>query len=398
MITTHVILKKGREKSVKNRHPWIFSGAIQRVEGDPQNGDIVDVWNRQARFAARGVISLKSQIRVRILTWRKNEKIDQNFWRRKIKCAIQGREALENSAITNAYRLVHAEADGLPGLIVDRYGPWLVVQFLAVAVERHKRAIVNALAEYAAPQGIFERSDTYTRELENLTPVTGPLWGEIPPDLIEIEENGFRFTVDIKSGQKTGYYLDQRENRKRIMPYLGGGKEILNAFSFSGGFSVYAAAAGAGRIMNIDTSEDAHKMAQQNMWLNGFDDREDIYAAADAFELMRAYRDQKWTFDVVILDPPKFARNARQIKDASRGYKDINLLGMKLLKPGGVLITFSCSGAISENLFQKIIFGAAVDAKRDVQIIERLHQGTDHPVLVTFPESAYLKGFVCRVW
>ncbi len=398
MITTHVILKKGREKSVKNRHPWIFSGAIQRVEGDPQNGDIVDVWNRQARFAARGVISLKSQIRVRILTWRKNEKIDQNFWRRKIKRAIQGREALENSAITNAYRLVHAEADGLPGLIVDRYGPWLVVQFLAVAVERHKRAIVNALAEYAAPQGIFERSDTYTRKLENLTPVTGPLWGEIPPDLIEIEENGFRFTVDIKSGQKTGYYLDQRENRKRIMPYLGGGKEILNAFSFSGGFSVYAAAAGAGRIMNIDTSEDAHKMAQQNMWLNGFDDREDIYAAADAFELMRAYRDQKWTFDVVILDPPKFARNARQIKDASRGYKDINLLGMKLLKPGGVLITFSCSGAISENLFQKIIFGAAVDAKRDVQIIERLHQGTDHPVLVTFPESAYLKGFVCRVW
>ena len=397
MITTHVILKKGREKSVKNRHPWIFSGAIQRVEGNPQNGDIVDVWNRQARFAARGVISLKSQIRVRILTWRKNEKIDQNFWRRKIKRAIQGREALENSAITNAYRLVHAEADGLPGLIVDRYGPWLVVQFLAVAVERHKRAIVNALAEYAAPQGIFERSDTYTRELENLTPVTGPLWGEIPPDLIEIEENGFRFTVDIKSGQKTGYYLDQRENRKRIMPYLGG-KEILNAFSFSGGFSVYAAAAGAGRIMNIDTSEDAHKMAQQNMWLNGFDDREDIYAAADAFELMRAYRDQKWTFDVVILDPPKFARNARQIKDASRGYKDINLLGMKLLKPGGVLITFSCSGAISENLFQKIIFGAAVDAKRDAQIIERLHQGTDHPVLVTFPESAYLKGFVCRVW
>ena len=272
-----------------------------------------------------------------------------------------------------------------------------MVQFLSVAVERHKSTIVNALAEYAAPQGIFERSDTYTRELENLTPVTGPLWGEVPPDLIEIEENGFRFLADIKMGQKTGYYLDQRENRKRIMPYLAA-KDILNAFSFSGSFSVYAAAVGAGRITNLDTSEEAHQMAQQNMWLNGFDDREDIYATADAFELMRAYRDQKWTFNVVILDPPKFARNARQIKDASRGYKDINLLGMKLLKPGGVLITFSCSGAISENFFQKIIFGAAVDAKRDVQIIERLHQGTDHPVLVTFPESAYLKGFICRVW
>jgi len=397
MVKTQVILKKGRDKAAMNRHPWIFSGAIQRIEGDFQNGDIVDVWNNKARFVARGIISLKSQIRVRILTWRQNEKIDRDFWRRQVKRAVQGRESLENSSATNAYRLIYAEADGLPGLIVDRYGPWLVAQFLSIAVEHHKSAIVNALTEYAAPQGIFERSDTYTRELEGLIPVTGPLWGETPPDLIEIEENGFRFMVDIKAGQKTGYYLDQRENRTRIMPYLTG-KEILNVFSFAGGFSVYAAAAGAGRIINIDTSEDAHRMAEQNMWLNGFDDREDAYAVADAFELMRAYRDRKWTFDVVILDPPKFARNARQIKDASRGYKDINLLGMKLMKPGGILITFSCSGAITEDLFQKIIFGAAVDARRDVQIIERLHQGTDHPVLVTFPEAAYLKGFVCRVW
>jgi len=397
MIIAQVILKKGREKSVLNRHPWIFSGAIQRIEGTPQNGDIVDVWNNNARFVGRGIISHHSEIRVRILTWRQREQVDRTFWYKKIKRASEGRAALENNPLTNAYRLVHAEADGLPGLIVDRYGPWLVTQFLSVAAERNKVHIVDALAEYTAPQGIFERSDTYTRELEGLVPVTGPLWGEVPPDLIEIEENGYRFLVDIKSGQKTGWFLDQRENRKRITPYLEG-KEILNTFSYSGGFSVYAAGAGASRIINIDSSETAHQLAEQNMSLNDFGEREDIYAAADAFEIMRAYRDQRWTFDVVILDPPKFARSARQKRAASRGYKDINLLGMKLLKPGGTLITFSCSGVIDEAFFQKIVFGAAVDAKRDVQILERLHQGTDHPVLVTFPESAYLKGFICRVW
>ena len=398
MITSQVILKKGREKSVLNRHPWIFSGSIERVEGNPENGDVVDIWNHKARFVARGIISLKSQIRVRILTWRLyEERIDDQFWHRRIKRAIEGRAALEEDPSTDAYRLIHAEADGLPGLIVDRYGTWLVAQFLSAAAERFKPIIINTLAELSAPQGIYERSDTRTRELEGMVPVTGPIWGEIPPDLIEIEENGFRFLVDVKAGQKTGYYLDQRENRKQIMPYLRD-KEVLNCFSFTGGFCVYAAAANAGRVMNIDSSEACARVAEQNMLLNGFGHREDIYVTTDVFEIMRAYRDQNWKFDVVILDPPKFAHNARQVKQASRGYKDVNLLGMKLLKPGGTLVTFSCSGSVSEELFQKIIFGAAVDAKRDVQIIERLSQSTDHPVLVTFPESAYLKGFICRVW
>lgn len=397
MISTQVILKKGREKSVLNRHPWIFSGAIKRVEGSPQNGDVVDVWNNKARFVARGIISLKSQIRIRILTWKMSEvAIDRAFWYQRVERAINSRQSLEDDPTTNAYRLIHSEADGLPGLIVDKYGPWLVVQFLSIAVERNKAAIIDALTEITSPQGIYERSDTSSRKLEGLVPVTGPIWGEIPPDLIEIEENGFRFLVDIKGGQKTGYYLDQRENRKRIMPYLVG-QEVFNGFSFSGGFGVYAAAAQAGRVMNIDSSEQNCRLAEQNMLLNGFGDREDIYVAADVFEIMRAYRDQKWTFGTVILDPPKFAHNAKQTNQASRAYKDANLLGMKLLKPGGTLVTFSCSGAVSEDLFQKIIFGAAVDARRDVQIIERLHQGVDHPVLVTFPESAYLKGFICRV-
>lgn len=397
MITSQVILRENREKSVINRHPWIFSGSIQRVEGSPQNGDVVDVWDKNARFLARGIISLNSQIRVRILSWRHDETIDRDFWLKKVKRAVDGRAALQADPHTNAYRLIHAEADGLPGLIVDKYGPWLVAQFLSVAAERHKRDIIAALTECAAPQGIYERSDTYTRELEGLVPVTGPLWGEIPPDQIEIEENGFRFVVNVKEGQKTGFFLDQRENRQRIMPYVRG-KEVLNTFSYTGGFSVYAAAAGANRIMNVDTSENAHKLAEQNMWLNGFEGRDDIYAATDVFELLRAYRDQRWTFDVIILDPPKFARSASQIKTASRGYKDINLLAMKLLRPGGTLITFSCSGSVDATLFQKILFGAAVDAKRDVQILEYLHQSSDHPVLLTFPEAAYLKGFICRVW
>lgn len=397
MITSQVILKKNREKSIVNRHPWIYSGAIQRLEGSPQNGDVVDVWDKNARFMGRGIISLHSQIRVRLLTWRHDEAIDGAFWQKKIQRAIDGRASLAADPQTTAYRLVHAEADGLPGLVVDKYGPWLVAQFLSVAAERHKNAIIDALVATTEPQGIYERSDSYTRELEGLSPVSGLIWGEMPPDRIEIQENGLRFWVDVKEGQKTGFFLDQRDNRRKIIPYVAE-KEVLNTFSYSGGFSVYAAAANAGRIMNVDTSEDAHKIAEENMELNGFSGRDDIYAIADAFELLRAYRDQRWTFDVIILDPPKFARSAKQVQSASRGYKDINLLAMKLLRPGGILASFSCSGAIDGGLFQKILFGAAVDAKRDVQILEYLHQGSDHPVSLTFPESAYLKGFICRVW
>ncbi|MFQ5610885.1 MAG: class I SAM-dependent rRNA methyltransferase [Anaerolineae bacterium] len=396
-MTAQIILKSDREKSVLRRHPWIFSGAIRRIEGEPAAGDLVDVWNSKARFVARGVYNPNSQINVRILTWDQNEQIDGDFWYHRIQRAVEGRQALENDPLIDAYRLVHAEADGLPGLIVDRYGPWLVAQFLSVAAERHKMDIVNALTDCIAPQGIYQRNDSETRAKEGLVPSTGPLWGEPPPDLIEVVENGYRFLVDVKLGQKTGFYLDQRENRARAARYFAG-KEVLNAFCYTGAFAVYAAAAGAARIFNVDTSEDALQLAERNLRRNGFGNREDIFAAADVFELMRAYRDQKWSFGVVVLDPPKFAPNKKQVDNAARGYKDINLLGLKLLRRGGILITFSCSGAVPAELFQKILFGAAVDAKRDVQIIERLSQGQDHPVSITFPESEYLKGFICRVW
>jgi len=397
MITKQVILNKGREKSVNNRHPWIFSGSISRVEGDPENGDVVDVWNHRARFVGRGIYNAKSQIQVRLLTWNPNDQIDEDFWRRRLRRAVAGRQDLLLSQETDAFRLVHAEADGVPGLIVDRYGTWLVVQFLSLAVERHRNTILDTLVDLTGPQGIYERSDVESREQEGLVPIAGPVWGEVPPDLIEIVENGHTFLVDVKLGHKTGYYLDQRENRQKSTKYFAN-KEVLNVFAYTGAFSVYAAHAGASRIVNVDTSEVALQIAERNMRRNGFGEREDVYAVANAFEILRAYQEAGWKFDVVILDPPKFAQRKGHIDKATRGYKDINLLGMKLIKRGGILMTYSCSGAVTRDLFQKVLFGASIDAGRTVQIIEQLSQGSDHPILLTYPESEYLKGFVCRVW
>lgn len=397
MITKQVILKKGREKSVNNRHPWVFSGAVNRVEGNPSTGDVVDVWNNRARFVARGIYNEKSQIRVRLLTWNPNDPIDEEFWRRRLSRAIVGRLALKQAQDTDSYRLVHAEADGVPGFIADLYGTWLVVQFLSIAVEKNRRIILDTLVDLVEPQGIYERSDVDSREKEGLVPVAGPVWGEVPPDLIEIMENGHPFFADVKLGHKTGFYLDQRENRQKIAKYCAG-KEVLNVFAYTGAFAVYAAHAGAPRIVNVDSSERALQIAERNMRRNGFGDREDVYAPADAFEFLRAYREAKWKFDVVILDPPKFAHSKRHVEKATHGYKDINLLALKLARRGGILITFSCSGAVSADLFQKVLFGATVDAGRTVQIIERLSQGSDHPISLTYPESEYLKGFVCRVW
>lgn len=397
MITKQVILKKDREKSVLNKHPWLFSGAINRLEGNPESGDVVDVWNSKARFVARGIYNEKSQISVRLLTWNPNDPIDEEFWRRRISRAVAGRLALKQDQSTNAYRLVYSEADGVPGFIADLYGTWLVVQFLSLAAEKNRKFILNTLLDLVEPQGIYERSDSDSREKEGLVPVTGPVWGEIPPDLIEIIENGLTFQVDVKLGHKTGFYLDQRENRMRASKYFAG-KEVLNAFAYTGAFSVYAARAGATRVINVDSSERSLQIAENNMLRNGFNGREDVYSAADVFDVLRAYREAGWKFDVIVLDPPKFAHSKRNVEKASHGYKDINLLAMKLLKRGGILITFSCSGVVSSDLFQKILFGASLDASRTVQIIERLSQGSDHPVLLTCPESEYLKGLVCRVW
>ncbi|MBN1137529.1 MAG: class I SAM-dependent methyltransferase [Anaerolineae bacterium] len=387
-----VVLKPGREKSVRNRHPWVFSGAIQRAEG---RGDLAQVVSSQGEYLATGTLNRRSQIAVRLLTWDKAEEVDGAFWRRRLERAIAGRAELAADPATNAYRLVNAEADGLPGLIVDRYGPWLVIQCLTAGMAQRQEEITALLAELLAPAGIYARDDADVRLKEGLPLETGLLQGEEPPDRVEIVEHGHRFLVDVKRGHKTGFYLDQRENRRRAAAYCGE-REILNAFAYTGAFAVYAAHAGARSVVNVDTSAEALALAGENLALNRCGPQETV--AGDVFQVLRRYRRDGRTFDLVILDPPKFASSQAEVMDAARGYKDVNLSAMRLLRPGGMLITFSCSGLVSADLFQKILFGASVDAGRDVQIVDRLAQGPDHPVLLTFPESAYLKGFVCRVW
>ncbi len=392
-----VILKRGREKPVLNRHPWIFSGAIKRIEGEVADGEVVVVADYRGRFLAQGYLNRRSQITVRLLTWDEGEVIGGDFWRRRLKQAVASRQALADDPSTDACRLVNAESDLLPGLVLDRYGDYLVAQFLTLGIERWKVELVSLLADSLKPRGIYERSDVEVRKKEGLAQVSGLLHGEEPPELVEVTENGRRFLVDIKTGHKTGFYLDQRENRQKLARYCRG-KEVLNCFAYTGAFAVYAAAAGAGRITNVESSAEALELARRNVALNGFTDRDDEYVAGDVFQVLRGYRDQGRTFDLIILDPPKFAYSQHQVQSACRGYKDINLLAMQIIAPGGILFTFSCSGRVSPDLFQKVLFGASVDAGRDVQIIEKLSQASDHPILLTFPESEYLKGLVCRVF
>ena len=393
-----VLLKRKRTRPVQQRHPWIFSGAIERIEGEVADGDVVEVRDAGHNWLARGYLNRRSQITVRLLTWRQDEVIDRDFWRRRLERAITARQALADDPTTTAYRLVHAESDYLPGLIVDRYGEWLVVQFLTLGVERRQDELVDLLVGLVdGVRGVYDRSAVEVRAKEGLGKRTGPLWGQEPPELVEVLENGHRFLVDVRRGHKTGFYLDQRENRAHL-PDFCAGAEVLDAFAYSGAFSVYAAASGAKTVTLVESSAPALALARRNLALNSLEHSNVEYAEGDVFSVLRGYRAQGLKFDVVVLDPPKFARSEREVERAARAYKDINLLAFQLLRPGGVLFTCSCSGAVSADLFQMIVFGAAVDAKRDAQIIGYLAQGSDHPVALTFPEGAYLKGLICRVW
>lgn len=402
-ITGKLILKPGREKPVNNRHPWVFSGAIQKIDGDPSPGDLVLVLDANGRFLATAYYNPHSQIRARILTWT-DETIDDAFWQAKIQQAAAGRAllALEPAtapaSATNAYRLVNAEADGLPGLVVDKYGDFLVMQCLTQGIDQRKELLTAVLADTFHPAGIIERSDASVRAKEGLADETGLLWGEAPPDIVTIQENGRSFGVNLLTGHKTGFYLDQRDNRALVCrPEFVQGREILNMFAYTGGFAVYAALHDAGTIVSVDSSREALEQAELNMALNGLERPLDEYLLGDAFAVLRDYRDNGRLFDMVILDPPKFVHSKQDIDKAARGYKDLNWLALRLLRPGGLLATFSCSGLLDADLFQKIIFSAAIDAGRTVQILYHLHQGPDHPTLLTFPESAYLKGLLCRV-
>ncbi|MCZ7599975.1 MAG: class I SAM-dependent rRNA methyltransferase [Gammaproteobacteria bacterium] len=386
-------MRKDRQRSLEQGHPWVFYGSLQKPPGNLPAGLVVDLVDERDQFLARGQYNDRSQIVVRVLTFRE-ETVDAGFIADRIAAAVARRSAVLDGE-TDSCRLVFAEADQLPGLIVDRYAGFLVVQILTAGMEVWRDAIVTALSALQ-PDGIFERSDSEDRRRhEGLGTQTGLLAGDAPPDEVVIAEHGRRFAVDLREGHKTGYYLDQRENRQAVARYCGGAR-VLNAFAYTGGFGIYAGAAGAAEVTHIDSSAPALALCERNLTLNELGEGHEL-VCANVFDALREYRQAGRTFDVIVLDPPKFAATRKRLEQASRGYKDLNLNALRLLEPGGVLATFSCSGAIDADLFQKIVAGAASDAGRQVQVLEVLGQPVDHPVLLSFPEGRYLKGLVCRV-
>jgi 23S rRNA (cytosine1962-C5)-methyltransferase len=389
-----LVLKPGREKSLLRRHPWIFSGAIQHVEGTPASGETVDLLSFKGDFLARAAYSPSSQIRARVWTFDVGELVDAEFFRRRIRAAIDARRALNIAQLSDACRLIYAESDGLPGLIIDRYGDVLVLQSLTAGSEFWKETIANILLEETGLETIFERSDADVRELEGLPPVVRTMRGSSLQSPITITEHNLEFKVNLSGGQKTGFYLDQRYNRLRVRE-LSLGREVLDCFCYTGGFTVNALAGGAKSVLAVDSSAEALALGRENLQLNGMHAEGVVWREGDVFQELRKFRDESRSFDLIVLDPPKFAPTAAQAEKASRGYKDINLLAFKLLRPGGILVTFSCSGGIDAALFQKIVASAALDAGVDAQIVEHLSQAADHPVALHFPEGAYLKGLVC---
>ena len=386
-------LQSGREKSLLRRHPWIFSGAVKTIEVGAKSGDIVRVQTDDGRFLAFAAFSEKSQIIARVLSFDERDVINEAFYRRQIKMAIGRREQL--SSQTNAMRLIHAESDGLPGLIADRYGDVIVLQLLTAGIEPQRDMLAKLLLEETGATTIYERSDADVRELEGLPARNGLIAGEPLPAEIVIVENGMNIAVDIANGHKTGFYLDQHDSRA-LAKSLAQNTDVLNCFCYTGTMSVAALVGGAKSVLSIDSSAPSLQMAAHNLQLNGQDQQRAEWLDADVFQALRKLRDQARSFDLIILDPPKFAPTAHHAEKASRAYKDINLLGLKLLRPGGHLMTFSCSGGISTDLFQKIVAGAALDAHVDAQIVQRLGPGPDHPVALHFPEGDYLKGLLLR--
>jgi 23S rRNA (cytosine1962-C5)-methyltransferase len=404
MKTVRCILQKGKERPVKNRHPWIFSGAIDQIDEGFEAGDLVRVLSAHEEFLGVGYLNPGSQIVVRMLAF-EDTAIDEPFFDEKIARALQMRKQWMPPA-TNAYRLIHSEGDFLSGLTVDVYADFLVAEFNTAGIDAWKPVIVKCLQKYFPSHSIFERSDSDLRKWEGLKRSVGVLVGVEPPEAVEILENGLRFGVDIKGGQKTGFFLDQRESRECVRG-LSAGKRVLNCFAYTGGFSVYAAAGGAREVVSVESSEPAVAMGRKNFERNGFapspqpspagrGEGEGIFrwAQQDVFDYLRAAKKE---FDMIILDPPAFCKSKSQVQHAARGYKEINLQALKQLPRGGLLFTFSCSSYITPDLFQKIVFGAAADAKRDVRILKKTSHAFDHPINIYHPEGEYLKGLLCEV-
>ena len=393
-------LKAKRDFSIRRRHPWIFSGAVADIDGEAAVGETVAVCDAQGRTLGYGSYSPASQIRVRMLSFDPKAVPDAAFVEGLVVCAVARRRDFLASGRTNAVRLVNAESDGLPGVVADSYDGWTVCQFTSAGAEFWKGVVAAALMKSVPGcKGVAERTDVDVRAKEGLPTgeSLGVLAGAEPPELVEIFEDAIRYYVDVRRGHKTGFYLDQREARKAVGA-LAQGRDVLNCFSYTGGFGLAAAAGGAAHVTQVDISHDALELAKRNAGLTfaGRSTPSLDHVEADVFKFLRTCRDEGRTFDLVVLYPPKFAESKAQVMKAARGYKDINLLAMKLLRPGGTLATFSCSGAMTQDLFDKVLAEAAQDAGRDFQVIARTRQGSDHPVLLNFPEGLYLKGVILR--
>ena len=403
---TTLILKRGRAKPFFYGHPWVFSGSVERVDGQPADGDLVAVLDHNGNFIAKGFYNGRSQIRARLITWDADEEIDGAFFERRLRAAVALREDVlrlprEGEAPaeprlggTDAYRLVYSEGDGLPGLIIDRYADWLIVQILSIGFARRKDELIAALARVCPGKSIFERSDTDVYDKEGIEPHVGVLAGAEPPPLIPVTVHGVRFLVDVRRGQKTGLFLDQRENYRAILPYVRG-RRVLDCFAYTGAFALFAKTLGGAKsVLAIELSEDALKLAIKNAAAN---EATVEFCQGDVFGELRRLRAEEQRFGMVILDPPKFARSAADVDNALRGYKDINLVAMQLLESGGILVTCSCSQHVDDLLFQSVLNDAANDVGREVQVLDRRSQSPDHPVAVSCPESRYLKCLLCRV-
>ncbi|MGF1721061.1 class I SAM-dependent methyltransferase [Vibrio kyushuensis] len=396
-MTPAIYLVKGRDKSLRRKHPWVFSRGIQRVEGDPQSGETVDVYANDGKWLAKAAYSPTSQIRARVWSFEKRD-IDKAFFVEKIQQAQLLRDdIIERDGLTG-YRLIAAESDSLPGITIDKFQNYLVCQLLSAGAEHNKSILVEALLECFPECNIYERSDVAVRKKEGLEQTVGVLHGDTPPESVIIEENGVKISVDIINGHKTGFYLDQRDSRQQSMKYVKD-KDVLNCFSYTGGFGLYALKGGAKRVINADVSQPALDTAKYNAEINEFDisKKRAVFLNADVFKLLREYRDQGTKFDVIVMDPPKFVSSKNNLTSGANGYKDINMLAMQILKPGGTLLTYSCSGLMGADLFQKVIADAALDAGRSVKFVERFEQAADHLIDTAYPEGFYLKGFACKV-
>lgn len=387
-------IKPGREHSLETRHPWVFSGALQSPPEDLAPGRTVTLMAQDGRTLGIGAWSPASQIAVRVWSFDPAERIDESFFHRRVQSAVDRRSDFPGCKGATGLRLVNAESDGLPGVIVDRYADFLVCQFLSAGAEFWRGAITQALADICRPAGIWERSDVDVREKEGLAPRAGLIQGTEPPAFVEFGIGDMRFLADVRDGHKTGFYLDQSGNLE-IVRELAAGRDVLNCFAYTGSFGVAALKGGAGSVVNLDSSAPSLEIAARHVELNGCPATHAQHVTGDVFEELRRFRDGRRDFDLIVLDPPKFVANAAQLKRGSRAYKDINLLALKLLRKGGLLASFSCSGHVSMELFQKIVADAALDARREARIVQYLGQAPDHPVLTSFPQGRYLKGLLC---